>query len=513
MKPNLIIILLLVSCNMIAQVDSSEIFRQKGYQAKLDGNYKLSVEFYDKILDQDSNDYDARLALARLNTAIEQYDAALDYYQYLLDQDANDWEALYGSGNCYLSQDMTDTAISYYRRAVETLPSYVPGYLALAKALSWKGQLDEAISVYVEANQHDSTYAEVWAGLGRMYYWKSKPYSALKYYEKALGLDPGNKTIKSEYQQIQKDKKAWLSGQFRYFQETEETYVIDALIQKYSFSKRISDRFHLDVNTLFDRSYRDFTVEDSDTSRWYLNAWIKMSWISEHHRLGIFAGYSPTDRLWSAYGLSWQMKYKWGAFKMENLIDAAYDYFYYWNSVGRNIFNESLKLSWKRWEANVAISMGQIDEKPVRNYKGKGYKPGTNPFLIYSFSLNYKVLKNPVLKIGGQYSFMDYEYQSPLYYSPYDRNLTGLTAIIQKKFRQWYFYSGFSYNIGNESYYYLSNEADDDFESGTVEVDNWAASLEAGYAWPALSLSFSASRFKNPYYENWIAFVNLSKSL
>lgn len=513
MKQYLIAILFLAATNMSAQIDSAEVFREMGYQAKLDSDYKKSAALYSKVLKLNSNDYDATLALARLQVSLEQYDVALDYYRNLLDNDPQDWEALYGTGNCYLYLDMTGQAITYYRKAVAALPDHVPGYLALAKALSWQGEVDEAINVYEQANRQDSTYSEVWAGIGKMYYWKGKPYTALKFYEKALELDPGNKNIKKEYQQIQKDKLAWVSAQFRYFQETEETYVIDALIQKYSFSKRMSDGFHLNVNTLFDRSDRDFTSEESDTSRWYLNAWVKMSWISEHHRLGVYAGYSTTERLWSAYGLSWQMKYQWGAFGLKNTIDAGYDYFYYWNSVGRNVMNESLQLSWNRWEANATVSMGRIDERPVRSYKGEDYEPGTNPFLIYSLSVKYKILKNPELKIGGQYSFMDYEYQSPLYYSPFERKLSGVSMIMQKKFSKWYFFSGFSYNIGNESYYYLSDHGKDKTESGKVNVDNWSASLEAGYTWPLLSISFSASRFNNPYYENWIAFLNISKSL
>jgi len=513
MKRYLTIILLLTTDLITAQVDSVELFRQKAYLAKLDGNHKQSVEWYAKILEINHNDYDATLALARLHTILGQYYSALDYYQNLLQEDPDDWEALYGSGNCYLYLEMTDTAISLYRRTVEVLPGNVPGYLALAKALSWNGSIDEAIAVYEQACLLDPTYAEAWAGIGRMYYWKGKPYAALNFYKKALTLDPGNKTISEEYEQILNGIRSWLSGQFSYFQEKEETYKIDALIQKYSFSKRISDPIHININTIFDKSDRDYTSEDSDTSRWYLNTWVKLSWITEHHHLGIYVGYTPTDHLWSAYGMSWQMKYKWGSFGLQNTIDAGYDYFYYWNSVGRNIVNESLQLSFKRWEASVAISSGRIDEKPVRAYKGEGYKPGANPFVFYNFSLTYKILENPVVKIGGQYSFMDYEYQSPLYYSPFERKLAGLAFTLQKKTGRWYFYSGLNYNTGNESYYYLSDQANVDLESGTLKVDNWSASLETGYTWPAFSVSVSASHFKNPYYENWIVFMNLSKSL
>lgn len=52
MKRFLVVILFLAANNIDAQTDSSEVFRQKGYQAKLDGDYKLSVKYNKKILEK-----------------------------------------------------------------------------------------------------------------------------------------------------------------------------------------------------------------------------------------------------------------------------------------------------------------------------------------------------------------------------------------------------------------------------------------------------------------------------
>ncbi len=511
MKKILIIVLYFITSWNCAQVPNTDELRKHGYQAKQEGNYELSIKYYEKILSQESNDYDATLALARLYTLQTNYGRSVEYYNKLLSNDPKDWEALYGIGDCHLKQGNLDEAIFYYSKAVKALPDYVPGYLALAKAYSWNGNVDVAISIYNDANEQDPTYSQTWAGLGRMHYWNGLPYTAIKYYKKALDLDPENEAIKNEYKKIQQDIKNWVSGQFRYFQEKEESYIIDALIQQYTFSKRFSDHWKIQINSLLDYSDRDFFSLDEDTTRWFQNNWVKVSWISENHRISIHTGYSPTDDLWSSYGLSWKMTYKWGDFGLINSFDGGYDYFYYWNNVGRHIIKESLQLSWKRLEANLGITAGQIDEMKIRKYKDQEYQIGNNPILSYSFSLNYKVLKNPEIKIGGQHSFLDYEYQSPLYYSPYDRKLSGIMSSVLKKFKHWYFYSGFIYNIGTETYYYLSDQ-NGIYESGTTDVDNWSVSMEIGYTKPSFSVSLSGSRFKNPYYENWIGFINLSKS-
>ena len=508
----MIFILFLGPYWLAGQETSTEELRAKGYQAKMEGDYNLAIQHYEAILEITPEDYDATLATARLYALIDDYDQALDYYQRLLNNDPTDWEALHGMGNCYLLQGDLDLAVEFHQRAVEALPNYVPGYLALAKAFSWQGKLDKAIEVYKSANVYDSTYSEVWAGIGKMYYWQGKPFTARKFYRRALELDSANTAIRAEYQQIQDGTKLGFSSQFRFFQEKEQSYEINAIIQQYSLSKRISDHWYIQVNSLFDYSDRDFSESTGDTTRWFINSWAKAIWMGEHHRLGFYLGYSASDQRWSTYGLDWRMKYKWGSFSLENTITAGYEYFFYWNAVGRNRVGESLRLNWKKWEAVAGVSYGQVDEKLIRQYNDQEFEPGTNPFLIYRFALNYQILANPIVKIGGQYSVMDFGFQSPSYYSPYDRQLYGAAISVQKKWKHWYFYSSFNYNPGTETYYYLAEEPNLGYESGKIAVNNWSAGTEIGYTQSSFALSAGGSRFKNPFYENWIAFLALTKS-
>lgn len=78
----------------------------------------------------------------------------------------------------------------------------------------------------------------------------------------------------------------------------------------------------------------------------------------------------------------------------------------------------------------------------------------------------------------------------------------------------------YSRQIGEENFYYLEsvptgnngqgNSTREVEKSGTLEADNWSASLEAGYNWNVFSLSAGASRFYNPYYQNFVGFISLS---
>jgi hypothetical protein len=67
--------------------------------------------------------------------------------------------------------------------------------------------------------------------------------------------------------------------------------------------------------------------------------------------------------------------------------------------------------------------------------------------------------------------------------------------------------------MGIETYYFLSDRPDVTYESDKTNVNNWSAGLEVGYTRPTFSVSINGSRFENPFYENWIGFLSLSKSL
>ncbi|NCD41189.1 MAG: tetratricopeptide repeat protein [Bacteroidia bacterium] len=497
-----------------------ETHRKAAFLAWQKGNVNEAIQEYASILKIDTSDYDARLALGRLYFNTGDYDSSLYYFQKIYQNDSTDVEALNGFTACFIQAGKMDTAIKTAERAVALIPESVPEYLLLAKALSYDGQIEHAIHVYHLANQQDSTYAQVWAGLGKMYYWKSKPATALKYYRKALALDPQDQTIILASQLVENELKYHTRAQFNAIQEMESTYQINAFLQSYAVQKRLGDHFQFSVHFVLDFSNRDYIIDNPmDTSRWFDNSWVKTSWITTHHQWSAYGGYSSSDALFSTYGLSWKYQNSFGKIKFENTIDAGYTYFYYWNQVGRHAISDKIKLEYARFTFNADINTGQVDEMKIRKYSSDPYTTGTNPYFAYNISLNYKIIKNPDIKLGINHSYYDYNYISPLYYTPNDRLLIGPSLSLYQSVNDFYFYAMGIYQLGTERYYYLETNSGNNGQgnstgqvekSGTIDATNWSAAMEAGYNWKAVSLSAGASRFYNPYYKNFVAFIKIS---
>jgi hypothetical protein len=125
-----------------------------------------------------------------------------------------------------------------------------------------------------------------------------------------------------------------------------------------------------------------------------------------------------------------------------------------------------------------------------------------NPYQSYNLSLVCKVLKRPDIRIGLQNSYLDYQYKSPLYYSPFGRVLTGASASVYYNLHNFYIYSSFAYNIGSE---YSEGKKSD----VKIDVDNWSANVELGYDVYPFSFSVGGSNFYNPYYQNLTGFIAL----
>ncbi|NTV83319.1 MAG: hypothetical protein HGA23_03335, partial [Bacteroidales bacterium] len=177
------------------------------------------------------------------------------------------------------------------------------------------------------------------------------------------------------------------------------------------------------------------------------------------------------------------------------------DYFYYWNKVGKKSISDDVQVSYGLLGFNAGYTYGMID--PVTVYKSEGSTAILqNPYQSYSLSLIFKVLKRPDIRIGLNHSYLDYEYKSPLYYSPFGRKLTGASASLYYSIIKLYIYSSFSYNIGTEY-------TDDKGKNDKINVDNWSSNIELGYNQQHFSFSVGASNFYNPYYQNLTGYVAL----
>jgi tetratricopeptide (TPR) repeat protein len=495
-----LIFVLLGTASQAQNVDIEQL-RKKGFEAKTNGDLEMAIGHYKNILELEAEDYDAWLAIARLCFLQEDYKNSMHYFEIIYANDSTDVEALKGLGDCYLYLDKPGQACGYYKKAISYLPSYVPLYFQLAKAYSWQGQLKKAIKIYEDVLVIDNTYSEAWQGIGKMLNWQRKPKSALPYYERAMELDPATISIADEYREVKKQLDYQISASLKILNETEESYEINALVQEYRFQKRLGDHFNVSANFLLDHSDRDFTnPKDADTIRWYDNSWAKIGWLGEHHKINVFGGYSQSDKKFSSYGIHWQWGFSINSVNFSNSFNAGYDYFYYWNQVGHHVFSDKLSIKYKKFTFDAGYGFGIVDSAEIRNIVKDSYGVDVNNHNEYAFSLSYKLLQNPKIIVAANYSYLDFDNKSSLYYSPYERKLWGPSASIYWPLKHFYFYASFSYNTGIEFYYDVKGSG---FVKNYLDVDNWSAGSELGYNLNKLSFSLSGSRFYNPFYSNY----------
>ena len=506
----LLIITMLIICT-VAKAQDPEQWRQKGYEAKENGDYEMAIDFYGKILKAQPEDYDARLALARLYFETEKYKKAENLFLKIFDNDSTDVEALTGLGNVYLMTNKLDKSILMYQKAISFLPDDISLYFKLAKAYSWQGKLQNAIDTYNRVLKIDDTYSEAYQGIGKMYYWMEKPFSALEYYEKAIALDPAEFPIRNEYNDIKKSLKYQLTGNFFLVNEREQGYNIDAIIQRYDFSKRLNNSLNISASFLLDYSNRDIIDTDiGDTTRFYDNTTVKISYLSRHHRIDVFTGFTVADNKFSSYGLAWRSNYTVGNFDITNTLVGGYNYFYYWNQVGHTVGQDELSVKYNKIKLSLYIAYGVVDKKPVLDVPNDRYEEDINPHIGYGTAISYQILNRPKIEIGASYSYLNYTYKSLYYYSPMGRNLYGPTISVYYAWRKFYTYANAAYNFGTEYYYEsINNEITTNF----VDVTNWSFSVEAGYNINNWGFSAGIRKFYNPYYQNFTAFISVKYSL
>ena len=493
------------------QAQDIEQWRQKGYEAKQQGDTQTAIDYYAKILHTNPDDYDARLALARLYYQVEKYDKAEKLFLKIYQGDQTDVEALKGLGQVYLMTDKLDKSIAMFQKAIGYLPNEVSLYLLLAKAYSWDGKLQKAIDVYQKILKIDDTYSEAYQGIGKMYYWMEKPVTAIKYYQKAIALDPDELPIKKEYREIVDNMKYQLSAKFSSINESEENYNIDALIQKYGVSKRINNYLNVSAGFLLDYSNRTSSGGNiSDTIRYFDNSFIKIGYLSQHHKIDIYAGYTFADSKLSSYGLAWRADYAIGNIDITNTLNGGYDYFYYWNKVGQTQAEDELKIKFRKFNLSLNAAYGVVDIKPILDVPNDRYEEDTNPHTGYGTSLSYQVLTMPKTTIGMSYSYLNFAYKSQYYYSPMGRHLYGPSLSIYYPTGNFYIYAKGAYNIGSEYYYEM---IDNQLETNYIDVTNWSANIEAGYQLKQWEFSIGSSKFYNPFYQNFTASISVKYKL
>jgi Tfp pilus assembly protein PilF len=476
---------------------SVEYWRQKGFEAHQNGNVELSLQYYRKILSVDRDDWDANLAVARIFFEKADYSNALGHYRSAHAIDSTNEETNWNIGRCHYRMGNFKEAVVWYRKALQYLPSHPPLLEDLSYALVNSNQQDQALKVYQELLAADPSSAIALAGLGKIYLITGKPALALRHLKKALELEPGNKDYELLARQAKNQLAFTLSYQFMYINEQEPidlgndtaAYNINALLHSISLSKRVSDRLSLRFSHLLDRSNREYYLQETE-QRWYDNTALRATLLLDKHKVHIFAGGSKVEEKLTGYGIAWDYARNFGKLRFSNTLTAGYDYYYYWNQVGHDFIADQLRVGFGKFTLDANYRYVNVRELYLIDLDTIGRNPGHQ----YTLTAKYTFLKNPKITLGYSHNYRDYQYKSPRYWSPQDRRLnTGMATIYWESPKGLYAWA--SANVGRAS----------------DGIDHWEASGELGYNRKTMSYAAGAARFYNPWYENFIAYIAVTK--
>ncbi len=478
---------------------SVEYWRQKGFEAKMKEDIDLSLTNYMKVLLIAPSDWDANLAVARILFAREEYQESSLHFLRVHEYDSTNTEVLYGLGRCSYRQDKFSEAEKWYRKTLEYMPGHLPLLEDLSYALVNSGRSEQALDVYKKMIEADPSMSMAWSGIGRIYLVTGKPAAAAKHFKKALELEPDNKEIESSYRQAKYQLAFVVGYQFMFINENEPidigsdtaAYNIDALVQSISLTKRVSDRFIIRFSHLLDRSFREY-YNENDTLRWYDVTSLRATMILGSHRLTGYFGISYFEDKIPTYGLAWDFSKRFGKVRLNNTMSSGYEYYYYWNQVGHDFIADNLKITLGRFVLDASYRYVNVREPKPLELEGKERNPGHQ----YTFTGRYSFFKNPKVTLGIYHHYRGYEYKSPRYWSPQDRKLNG--AIL---------------NLYFESKKGLVVSATGNIGKDSDDIEHWEAAGEIGYNRKNMSYAIGASRFYNPWYENFIAYISVTRRL
>jgi tetratricopeptide (TPR) repeat protein len=459
--------------------ENIDLWRELGFVYKENDELKKSIFCYEKILNFDSDDYDARLALARLYFETGELATSQKYFQRILDNDETDVEAYLGLARIQKAKKNFLKSIEYYELALKYLPENVPLIFEMTKVYLYSDQLDKALLSYKKILKIDDTWSEAWRGIGKIFWWRNQPFVAMECYKKAIVLDPENSEINRDFQNIKKSLDWNFTSTYSFQKETEDESTIKSYNQKYKLSKRITDNLLLNATSFW--QYADKNEDNLITKRYYDSSYLKSDFfVLENLKLDFTIGGSLTDSTLTVIGGGFGFNHHFKDIKITNYLNFGNEYFYYWKKVRRNYFKDKIQFDYKKFSFETNYQIGKVEKNYILNKS----RMAENTFLDYNFSLKYKIDKFPNISVGAVYRFMDYAYDSSLYYSPIDRKLYGLTSSLLYPYRKIYLYLDGSVNRDNNEVYETNFDA------------------EIGVSIKKISLSLSYSSFKNKYYEN-----------
>lgn len=166
----------------------------RAYLAKLEPDYVKAVEWFEKVIASNSEDYSALLGLSyalgnsgRLEEAVQASERATEVYE-------NGVEGWFNRGFFLMQLDRDQEALDAFEKGIMVDRTYSPIWYAKAQLLTKMREFQQSIICYEEYLNLQPNDADAWNDKGNVYYDYLKDYErAEQCYRKTLEIDSSHK--------------------------------------------------------------------------------------------------------------------------------------------------------------------------------------------------------------------------------------------------------------------------------------------------------------------------------
>ncbi len=169
--------------------DSIQSLFEQARSLKSRGEYAKAIEFYQQILKEDPENYQAIRELAQVYSWNKEYNKSIQYYDMLLSKSPTDYDALLGKAQVLSWKGEYNKAEDLYTKAIEAVPDYLDAYLGLANTYLWTSKYNKALNLLRKLEGENPENQEITKKICDIYYAKGDFKSARAYYQKLIKLD------------------------------------------------------------------------------------------------------------------------------------------------------------------------------------------------------------------------------------------------------------------------------------------------------------------------------------
>ncbi len=383
---------------------------QKAYALLLrnTGSFDSANAVYDHLLAEDPSDDDARLGKAISLSWQGRIDGALVLYAEIKPASESYFEALIGEGRVAGWAGRYREAL----RFLATADSMEPGNREVAelraRTLSWSGDRARAMALYRELLRGAPENADYLFGLGQNCEWSDRPVTANGFFRRAQALAPERKDITEAVERTAEASSPQARVGFTGATEDDGGTPGTYLDYRFGYEQRLGDWLQPSTGLAYSSNRRDTLAHDYLLARAGL-AYRPFTWLR-------LSGQAQADLLrpkFESATLGWGIEQSWLSWSGE---------------AGRVLYEPAQDIGARQGWTELTIRLFRALKLEGRAGQTRVIDDG-NEKLALSAGLGFDLLASPRLTIAYTFSYDDFNWRSPRYYSPQDftTNTLGVT--------------------------------------------------------------------------------------